>query len=78
MPKYAVSLKILSHSRLHRSLNTAGRYSPRRLVLNDMMTDLKVFAGKAFSIESDPGKVKGTKLRVLKYPHPQVVLPFSR
>ena len=27
---------------------------------------------KVFGIEVDPGDVKGTKLKVLKYPHPKV------
>ena len=35
---------------------------------------MAMFAGIGLSskMESDPGSVKGTKLRVLKYPHPQV------
>lgn len=27
---------------------------------------------KVFDIEVDPGDIKGTKLKVLKYPHPKV------
>jgi hypothetical protein len=27
---------------------------------------------KVFGIEIDPGDIKGTKLKVLKYPHPKV------
>lgn len=30
-------------------------------------------AGKGMEVETDPGVVKGTKLKILKYPHPQVI-----
>jgi hypothetical protein len=42
-------------------------------------SDTALFAGIGMSskTESDPGSVKGTKLRVLKYPHPQVAQSFN-
>ena len=42
-------------------------------------SDTALFAGIGMSskTESDPGSVKGTKLRVLKYPHPQVTQLFN-
>lgn len=58
-----------------RHLRTISRPSPTRIPrsrVDDRFGVAVSGAGSPFAAEVDPGNVKGTKLRILKYPHPQL------
>lgn len=80
---YAVSLMFVAISTLRTSVRLLRPSSTQLLLRNHM----GIFAFKGFSamrtkVETDPGKIEGTDLRIVKYPDPIVsdsyIFPIAR
>lgn len=79
------SLKSIHYNHPYSSINTISgsssiiltnkrNYSRRREYASSFYDRIILHGKKLFGEETDPGDVKGTKYKVLKYPHPKVKL----